>query len=82
MAALGLGTYGAHVFKPENPSYKQVQILSFVRNSVDFLTFSYLGFTVFVLDFVLLCLNNDDLSGVANGFSLPFGSHCSSCFCS
>ncbi|XP_006412310.2 transmembrane protein 256 homolog [Eutrema salsugineum] len=24
MAALGLGTYGAHVFKPENPSYKQV----------------------------------------------------------
>jgi len=27
MAALGLGTYGAHVFKPENPSYKQVQIL-------------------------------------------------------
>ncbi|EOA31713.1 hypothetical protein CARUB_v10014921mg [Capsella rubella] len=24
MAALGLGTYGAHGFKPENPSYKQV----------------------------------------------------------
>ncbi|XP_010467046.1 PREDICTED: transmembrane protein 256 homolog [Camelina sativa] len=24
MAALGLGTYGAHFFKPENPSYKQV----------------------------------------------------------
>ncbi|XP_059450601.1 uncharacterized protein LOC132181411 [Corylus avellana] len=24
MAALGLGTYGAHVFKPENPTYKEV----------------------------------------------------------
>ncbi|XP_078430131.1 uncharacterized protein LOC144702115 [Wolffia australiana] len=23
-AALGLGTYGAHVFKPENPAYKEV----------------------------------------------------------
>ncbi|XP_073005206.1 uncharacterized protein [Typha latifolia] len=24
MAALGLGTYGAHVFRPKNPSYKEV----------------------------------------------------------
>ncbi|KAJ9176806.1 hypothetical protein P3X46_012083 [Hevea brasiliensis] len=24
VAALGLGTYGAHVFKPQNPSYKEV----------------------------------------------------------
>ena len=24
MAALGLGTYGAHVFKPKNPTYKEV----------------------------------------------------------
>ncbi|KAK1389137.1 transmembrane protein 256-like [Heracleum sosnowskyi] len=24
MAALGLGTYGAHVFKPKNPTYKDV----------------------------------------------------------
>lgn len=24
MAALGLGTYGAHGFKPNNPSYKEV----------------------------------------------------------
>ncbi|XP_057954045.1 uncharacterized protein LOC131148346 isoform X2 [Malania oleifera] len=24
IAALGLGTYGAHVFKPSNPSYKDV----------------------------------------------------------
>ncbi|KAJ0697627.1 hypothetical protein HanLR1_Chr10g0371031 [Helianthus annuus] len=24
MAALGLGTYGAHGFKPTNPSYKEV----------------------------------------------------------
>ncbi|KAI3789415.1 hypothetical protein L2E82_02210 [Cichorium intybus] len=24
MAALGLGTYGAHGFKPKNPSYKEV----------------------------------------------------------
>ncbi|KAH0983956.1 hypothetical protein GBA52_011133 [Prunus armeniaca] len=24
MAALGLGTYGAHGFKPENPTYKDV----------------------------------------------------------
>lgn len=27
MAALGLGTYGAHVFKPENPAYKEVQFI-------------------------------------------------------
>ncbi|CAK7349103.1 unnamed protein product [Dovyalis caffra] len=24
VAALGLGTYGAHVFKPQNPTYKEV----------------------------------------------------------
>ncbi|KAK4788488.1 hypothetical protein SAY86_019807 [Trapa natans] len=24
VAALGLGTYGSHVFKPEDPAYKQV----------------------------------------------------------
>ncbi|KAI6697618.1 hypothetical protein NL676_017737 [Syzygium grande] len=24
VAALGLGTYGAHVFRPQNPSYKEV----------------------------------------------------------
>ncbi|CAI9094964.1 OLC1v1030811C2 [Oldenlandia corymbosa var. corymbosa] len=24
MAALALGTYGAHVFKPQNPAYKEV----------------------------------------------------------
>ncbi|WVY91205.1 hypothetical protein V8G54_036719 [Vigna mungo] len=24
VAALGLGTYGAHVFKPQNPAYKEV----------------------------------------------------------
>ncbi|XP_009793526.1 uncharacterized protein LOC107793833 [Nicotiana tabacum] len=24
VAALGLGTYGAHVFKPKNPTYKEV----------------------------------------------------------
>uniref|UniRef100_A0A368UH48 Transmembrane protein 256 homolog n=1 Tax=Glycine max TaxID=3847 RepID=A0A368UH48_SOYBN len=24
VAALGLGTYGAHVFKPQNPAYKDV----------------------------------------------------------
>ncbi|CAA2995231.1 transmembrane protein 256 homolog isoform X1 [Olea europaea var. sylvestris] len=24
IAALGLGTYGAHAFKPKNPSYKEV----------------------------------------------------------
>lgn len=24
MAALGLGTYGAHAFKPKNPTYKDV----------------------------------------------------------
>ncbi|XP_031489554.1 uncharacterized protein LOC116257079 [Nymphaea colorata] len=24
VAALGLGTYGAHVFKPKNPAYKEV----------------------------------------------------------
>ncbi|GAB2228789.1 hypothetical protein Droror1_Dr00022920 [Drosera rotundifolia] len=24
MAALGLGTYGSHIFKPQDPAYKQV----------------------------------------------------------
>ncbi|KAI9082247.1 hypothetical protein QN277_016901 [Acacia crassicarpa] len=24
VAAIGLGTYGAHVFKPQNPTYKEV----------------------------------------------------------
>ncbi|KAK1370549.1 transmembrane protein 256-like [Heracleum sosnowskyi] len=28
MAALGLGTYGAHVFKPKNPTYKDKSVLS------------------------------------------------------
>ncbi|KAL8189168.1 hypothetical protein R6Q57_028734 [Mikania cordata] len=34
MAALGLGTYGAHAFKPTNPSYKEVN----VQNPLQFLS--------------------------------------------
>lgn len=29
VAALGLGTYGAHGFKPQNPTYKEVYLLMF-----------------------------------------------------
>ncbi|KAL8260681.1 hypothetical protein R6Q59_028634 [Mikania micrantha] len=34
MAALGLGTYGAHAFKPTNPSYKEVNL----QNPLQFLS--------------------------------------------
>lgn len=27
VAALGLGTYGAHGFKPKNPAYKEVDLI-------------------------------------------------------
>lgn len=35
VAALGLGTYGAHAFKPQNPRYKDVS--SFYLNSFSLL---------------------------------------------
>lgn len=39
MAALALGTYGAHMFKPKNPAYKEVTTYSvsssiFVLNEI------------------------------------------------
>jgi len=37
VAALGLGTYGAHAFKPQNPSYKDVCSLTFYPNSYSLL---------------------------------------------
>lgn len=40
MAALGLGTYGAHGFKPKNPSYKDVIFLSFKFNFTLFFIFN------------------------------------------
>ena len=48
VAAIGLGTYGAHVFKPKNPTYKEVVFV--------------LNFLVFGPKFValnLICFDDD-----------------------
>lgn len=36
VAALGLGTYGAHGFKPQNPTYKEVLVFFFIKKTLIF----------------------------------------------
>nr|XP_025609002.1 transmembrane protein 256 homolog isoform X1 [Arachis hypogaea] len=46
VAALGLGTYGAHFFKPQNPSYKDVSF-PFFSSSISSQNFSFLNYPHF-----------------------------------